>query len=415
MASWGLAIAERRYAMSTDPEVDQYLAQPKSTRHGIALALSGGGYRAALFHLGAARRLNELGILHQIDSVTSVSGGSIFAAHLATRIRWPLAGPLASGRWESEVAAPFRQFTRRDIRTGSLLKRALPWKWFDGDAESDALANQYEKHLTRAKLIDLPEWPRFILCSTDLAFGVNWIFEKSRMGDYKLGYREPPPADWPLARAVAASSCFPPVFRPVQIRMRADDFKGGKASKADRDMATSDLRINDGGNYDNLGLEPVWKTHQTLLCSDGGGAFKVSPDEGTFDRIARYSAILYNQVVSIRKRWLISNFSRNELEGTYWGCGSSPASYGHYPGYSKALATDVISQIRTDLDKFSDEETGVLENHGYLLVDAAIQRHVSNFPNLIQTPLVLPYPDLMDEGKVRDALKNSHKTKIFGR
>ena len=166
--------------MSTAINVEKYQAAPKHTRRGIALALSGGGYRAALFHLGAARRLNELGVLHQIDTISSVSGGSIFAAHLATRIPWPLQGPLPGAQWETTVAAPFREFTKRDIRTGSFFKRFLPWKWFDGDADSDALANQYEQHLTKARLVELPVRPRFILCSTDLAFGVNWIFEKNR-------------------------------------------------------------------------------------------------------------------------------------------------------------------------------------------------------------------------------------------
>ena len=56
----------------------------------LALCLSGGGYRAALFHLGAVRRLNELGVLSKIETISSVSGGSILAAHLATAIRpWP--------------------------------------------------------------------------------------------------------------------------------------------------------------------------------------------------------------------------------------------------------------------------------------------------------------------------------------
>ena len=45
--------------------------------HGIALCLSGGGYRAMLFHLGAIWRLNELGYLQQLKRVSSVSGGSI--------------------------------------------------------------------------------------------------------------------------------------------------------------------------------------------------------------------------------------------------------------------------------------------------------------------------------------------------
>lgn len=408
------AVEETPDKMIHETSVDKYLGTAKSTRKGVALALSGGGYRAALFHLGAVRRLNELGVLHQIDTISSVSGGSIFAAHLATRIPWPLRGPLPAEEWQKTVAAPFHEFTKRDIRTSSFFKRFVPWKWLDGDAESDALANQYEKHLTQAKLADLPDTPRFILCSTDLAFGVNWIFEKYRMGDYKLGYK-PFPADWLLARAVAASSCFPPVFRPVQIRMAVTEFKGGSASEAERRKAMSDLRINDGGNYDNLGLEPVWKDHAILFCSDGGGAFDVSPDKGFFDRIQRYSEILYNQVVAVRKRWLMSNFLSHELEGAYWGCGSAPERYGDYPGYSKLLAKEVISQIRTDLDRFSDAEAAVLENHGYLLVEAAINKHASNFSKLIDAPLKIPYPDWMDEKKVRLALKDSHKTKILGR
>ena len=159
--------------MSTSTNTEKYLATPKHARKGVALALSGGGYRAALFHLGATQRLNELGVLHQIDTITSVSGGSIFAAHLATRIQWPLQAPLSAAEWETTVAQPFRAFTKHDIRTGSFFKRFLPWKWFDGDAESDALANQYEQHLTQAKLVDLPDKPRFILCSTDLAFTVS--------------------------------------------------------------------------------------------------------------------------------------------------------------------------------------------------------------------------------------------------
>jgi len=394
--------------------VEKYLAKPKPARQGTALALSGGGYRAALFHLGATRRLNELGILHQIDTICSVSGGSIFAAHLATRIRWPLSAPVPAQEWESLIAKSFRQFTKRDIRTGSLLKRLLPWNWFDSDVEIAALTQQYKNHLTELKLVELPIRPQFILCSTDLAFGVNWIFERHRMGDYKLGYRLPPPNDWTLARAVAASSCFPPVFRPLQIMMPAGVFRGGTASAEERSKATSDVRINDGGNYDNLGLEPVWKDHAILFCSDGGGAFNVEPDKGFLDRLRRYSEILYNQVVGVRKRWLISSFTRNELDGTYWGCGSSPDRYGNYPGYSKAIARNLISQIRTDLDRFSDDEIAVLENHGYLLVDAAIHTHVSHFPNLVNAPLNIPHPDLMDEDKVAAALKDSHKIKIFG-
>ena len=50
-------------------------------RFRIGLALSGGGFRAAIFHLGVIRRLEELGIMKDVDVISSVSVGSIIAAY----------------------------------------------------------------------------------------------------------------------------------------------------------------------------------------------------------------------------------------------------------------------------------------------------------------------------------------------
>ena len=55
----------------------------KGTRDGVGLALSGGGFRVTLFHLGALWRLSELGILSQVSRISSVSGGSILNGLLA--------------------------------------------------------------------------------------------------------------------------------------------------------------------------------------------------------------------------------------------------------------------------------------------------------------------------------------------
>lgn len=65
---------------------NEYLPKSRAEREGIGLCLSGGGYRAAVFHLGALRRLNEFDILARLKTISSVSGGSIISAHLATRI-----------------------------------------------------------------------------------------------------------------------------------------------------------------------------------------------------------------------------------------------------------------------------------------------------------------------------------------
>lgn len=47
----------------------------------IGLALSGGGYRAAAYHIGMLRALHKLGVLDKVDVISSVSGGSIIAAY----------------------------------------------------------------------------------------------------------------------------------------------------------------------------------------------------------------------------------------------------------------------------------------------------------------------------------------------
>jgi predicted acylesterase/phospholipase RssA len=59
-----------------------------SSRDGVGLCLSGGGYRAMLFHVGALWRLNEIGWLRRLFFVSSVSGGSITAGLVAVKRRF---------------------------------------------------------------------------------------------------------------------------------------------------------------------------------------------------------------------------------------------------------------------------------------------------------------------------------------
>jgi hypothetical protein len=51
----------------------------------LGLALSGGGFRASLYHLGLLRFLRDAGLLSRVTHITSVSGGSIKAPHLKPR------------------------------------------------------------------------------------------------------------------------------------------------------------------------------------------------------------------------------------------------------------------------------------------------------------------------------------------
>lgn len=394
-------------------------AQGSATAHlerrGIGLCLSGGGFRAALFHLGALRRLNELGLLPQLRTISSVSGGSIAAAQLATalaRLDVPASGPITD--WDSLVAGPLRAFTARDRRTGPILRRFLPWNWCRRSTGVKGLAQEYRSSLTDLPLSEMPASPNFVLCATDMAFGVDWTFERARMGDYQAGYAVPP-SEWPLARSVAASSCFPPVFNPLPMGLPATAYTGGAYQAPDRGKLLRGLELSDGGVYDNLGLEPVWKNHAVVLVSDGGAPFDASADRGLIWRVERYAAIQGNQAHALRVRWLIADFEAGTLGGTYWGVSSAPTSYDPKAtlGYSKALATEVIARIRTDLDAFSDAEACVLENHGYTLAETALRRHVPSLVGGDAPPARAPHAQWLDEGKVREALRDSARTRLF--
>jgi NTE family protein len=240
-----------------------YLPLPKEERRGLGLCFSGGGFRASLFHAGAARRLNELGLLSRADTITSVSGGSIMTAQLATYRRslgaeWPDPGEPAP-RFDEGFAEPLRRFTKTDIRTRAVLHRFLPWNWVHRNFSSDVLADRYEKGPAPGRLGDLPERPRFVFCATDITHRTQWVFDagRRRMGTVE---RTRPAADWPLARATAASSCLPGAFTAMKV-----------------DIEGTSVELTDGGIYDNLGLETVWKNYRTVLVSDGGGKMDSEP------------------------------------------------------------------------------------------------------------------------------------------
>src|SRR5829696_6804683 len=90
---------------------------------GIALCLSGGGYRAMLFHLGALWRLNDAGYLPKLDWVSSVSGGSITAGVLGaawSKLDFNEAG-VGEG-FHREVVIPIRRLAGKTIDIGAVLK-----------------------------------------------------------------------------------------------------------------------------------------------------------------------------------------------------------------------------------------------------------------------------------------------------
>lgn len=138
------------------------LAASEADRGERALWLSGDGHRAALFHLGALTRLNELGLLAQIGTVGAVSGGSILAALLATRVPWPLHG--AYRDWPEQVAEPLREIASRNARARAILRRPLA----QGGPGEAAREEQYARELVGAQGGESRWGPRFVFGASGL-------------------------------------------------------------------------------------------------------------------------------------------------------------------------------------------------------------------------------------------------------
>ncbi|MDA7881353.1 patatin-like phospholipase family protein [Akkermansiaceae bacterium] len=386
-------------------------------RTGLALALSGGGYRATLFHLGLLRRLNEVGLLKEVDAISSVSGGSITSALLAKNFSWKKK-TLSTSDWNRTIRDPLVTLCKIDIRTMPILK-SLARFWKSGVAVSKTEEN-YRRLLTDQTLGDLPEEVDFIFCASDLVFSTIWYYRRKtsssrRTGNHRAGWLK----EWediPVARAVAASSCFPPVFGPQPLNKIAHDFQKPSNPNEAWPEQVSKIRLTDGGVYDNLGLEPVWRQYKGVICSDGGkpSVFKATSGVGN---LARYSDLIQEQVANLRQRMLIQRANSEELDFATLYSGIEKSDKAN--GYSKAFVSDIISNIRTDLDGFTESEARVLENHGYTLTDHYLKRFTSEEPwksqidqEAFANPQV-PFPDEMDEEKMRHELRRSSKRSIL--
>jgi NTE family protein len=362
--------------------------EARATESGIALCLSGGGYRAMVFHLGALMRLNEAGVLKRIDRISSVSGGSITAGMLGlkwSRLRFDANG--SATNLVTEVIDPVRALAGKTIDRGAIGVGAI----LPGVSIGERVEAAYRKHLFGdATLQHLPDHPRFVINATNVQSGVLWRFMRPYMRDYRVGKVCIPTV--PLAKAVAASSAFPPFLSPVRLELRDDDFVPNSGDDLQREPFTTDVLLTDGGVYDNLGLETAMKRFETVLVSDGGG--KMEPDEEPHVDWARHSyrilEIVDNQVRSLRKRQLIEAYKHGARKGAYWGIRTHIADY----QLADALPcprerTDELAATPTRLKRLDSHRQERLINWGYAVCDAALRKHVDS---TLPAPEGFPHP-----------------------
>jgi len=338
-----------------------------TTREGVGLALSGGGYRAMLFHAGALWRLNELGWLPKLTTVSSVSGGSIIAGVLAHRwSRLYFGDDGIAENFGKEVLQPVRKLARTNVDIPVTLKAMVnPWR-----SAGEELARVYAKHLFGTCLLqDLdPHGPQFVFTATNLQDGALWWF--FRQGG--------PHGQVPLATAVAASSAFPPMLSPVVI--------------PDPHDSSRKIVLSDAGVYDNLGLDPIENQCATVLVSDAGKKMKFDPNpKRDWPRqLLRVLTVIDNQVRELRTGTLLKSYKDKEFAGTYWATYSDITHFDLKDSLAAPVAaTRALAETSTRLTRTPEGLQERLINWGYAVCDAGMRRWVD--PDAVSRP-AFPYP-----------------------
>lgn len=366
-------------AIAVSPVEDDRGVEPTD---GVGLALSGGGYRAMLFHAGAIIRLYETGLLQQVTRLSSVSGGSITAAKLA--LEWLRLSDRAA--LMSRVIEPLRGMADTSIDVSSVLAGTF----WSGNVGAH-IAGAYAQHLFGdATLQDIPDSPVFVINATNVETGSLWRFSKAYARDWRVGEIAHP--RFRLADAVAASSAFPPVLSPFTLETRASDFT--QVEPGVDPAFLHDIALTDGGVYDNLGLETIYKRCKTVLVSNGGGALPAdpSPPSDWLRHTRRVIDIIHNQVSSIRTRQLIAAYDQGLRRGTYWGIGTDISDYALPDALPAPHAQSLaLAETATRLTRMDSVLQKRLINWGYAVCDAAVRKYMAAIPTP-STP-AFPYAD----------------------
>ena len=327
----------------------------------IGLALSGGGFRAAAFHLGVMQALQALGLLDKLDLISCVSGGSIAGGCLAAN--W--GDPAALDRLDMYLRT-------KSIAVASVIGGVLdPF-----ETRLDKLARTYDRDLFSGKRLSaLRTGPRVYFNATNLATGNLFFFvagggRDEEMGEHELGTTGA--TDFPLSRAVAASSAFPPVFPP--LRLDPDVYPPGAAVEY--------VTLTDGGVYDNMGINPLLRTTRNpldyMIVSDGGKPFQIK------DRPTESGAIVLKASLDIMMEQ-IRGLEFDRIEHRFLSAkGPKPLwfSIDSKEGEQQRGDASFASSIATDLAKLSEEELSVLTRHGAALLASRVDRYAPELGNI---------------------------------
>lgn len=361
----------------------------------IGLALSGGGVRSTVFHLGVLKRIADSQRWQDITFLSTVSGGSLCIALVFEKAGqcWPTAQQF-SGHCLPEIRA---LLTSCDLE--GRYKKLLftkPWLFLQGRASVIAKLIRVHWGIT-GNVSQMPDPPRWEICATCYETGKNWRFSKKRMGDYLANYVIAP--EFPLAEAAAASAAVPGVIGPLRLetaKYRWHKFaKNGGEPTVEAKPIASHLTLWDGGVYENLGVEAMFKPQEGLreevdflITSDASKPLGIETRRfqlgiPPYLPPFRLIDVATDQVRAFRLRTIIGFLEKNQNAGVVLRMGNtvagilkaakkdSPASW---IGRSFLSDTEVkmAAALETTLRKLSGDEYARLFRHGYEVAETTL-------------------------------------------
>jgi NTE family protein len=372
----------------------------------ISLAMSGGGFRATVFHLGMIARLARENRLEDVSLLSTVSGGSLCAGliYSLNGVKWP-----GSQIFLKQVEPQARQILTNFDLQGSLISRVFGTFWTVLETRAGVLSALLQKNWNMtAKLKELPPEPRWMINTTCYETGKNWRFERFRYGDYLFGYSND--TDLPLSDAIAASAGFPGLIGALafetsgrnwfnyedhsdaSLKIVGQDEEAGW-SKVPVQPRYPQVHLWDGGVYDNNGLEGIHDFEKGwsyrfgfLIVSDAGGRAEEEPYRKGIPALMRLATgIMMKQVRSLRTRAILERLLNHaqEDQGVFLQMGNSyqyilksarhpelipKFSGGSLPEADVTLAAKTPTVIR----KLTPDEYERLYHHGYEVADATL-------------------------------------------
>lgn len=234
----------------------------------IFLAFSGGGTRAAAFSYGVLSELREidyqseqgsLSLLDEVDAISSVSGGSFTAAYYG----------LFGDRIFEDYEEKFLDHKVQSTLIQRLFNPSYWWRFATtGYDRSEIAVEYYEQTMFEgATLGDLrdAEGPSISINSTDLTTGSVFTFERATF-DLICSDID----NFPVSRAVTASSAVPVLFSPVVVKNYAGQCRTNSHELLDALQAKEGLNLRQQHLVDNIATLADAETRPYIHLVDGG-------------------------------------------------------------------------------------------------------------------------------------------------